>query len=58
METADLPTPLPFRGGAVRLGAAQQDLVAAGWGLCQTRCASNGSPTPGPSPEGEGGDMT
>ncbi len=47
--------PLPFRGGAVRLGSAQQALVAAGWGLTPSATLRGRmGPTPNPSPEGEG----
>jgi hypothetical protein len=48
----ELLHPLPFRGGAVRLGPASPGLRRAGWGLAALRKAD--SPHPNPSPKGEG----
>jgi hypothetical protein len=46
-------TPLLVRGGAARLGLAQQGLVAAGWCLAAGRIADR-PPPPTPSSEEEG----
>ena len=49
--------PLPFRGGAGRLGSAQPDLVAAGWGLSSGSDPADRPHPPTPSPEEEGGEI-
>ncbi len=46
------PKPLLFRGGAARLGLAQQGLVAAGWGFEAPHHTNK--PHPNPSPKREG----
>jgi hypothetical protein len=49
-------SPLLFRGGAARLGLAEQGLVAAGWGFAANAVLQTKAPTPNPSPEEEGGE--